>query len=67
MKLINNFKLIFIYRTIYFDQAQLGMNREYLVRGLEDNDVKNYFNFMQKVEILVILIRNLLVNIFQIR
>ncbi len=25
------------------------MSREYLIKGLEDEDVKHYFNFMQKV------------------
>ena len=34
---------------MYFDQAQLGMSREYLIKGIDDEDVKHYFNFMQKV------------------
>ena len=37
------------FRTMYFDQAQLGMSREYLIKGLDDEDVRHYFNFMQKV------------------
>ena len=37
------------FRTMYFDQAQLGMSREYLIKGLDDDDVTHYYNFMQKV------------------
>ena len=37
------------YRTIYFDQALLGMSREYIVKGLDDEDVGHYYDFMQKV------------------
>jgi len=40
------------------------MNREYLIKGLEDNDVRNYFNFMQKVRTLMIFCWNLFINIF---
>jgi hypothetical protein len=34
---------------MYFDQAQLGMSREYLIKGIDDEDVRHYYNFMQKV------------------
>ena len=27
-------------------QAALGMSREYLINGLEDEDVNSYFNYM---------------------
>ncbi len=37
------------FRAIYFDQALLGMSREYLVKGKGDEDVGHYFDFMQKV------------------
>ena len=37
------------YRTIYFDQAHLGMSREYIIKGLDDEDVRHYYNYMQKV------------------
>ncbi len=36
-------------RTIYFDEASLGMSREYLIKGLEDEDVGHYYSYMQKV------------------
>ncbi len=37
------------FRTIYFDQALLGMSREYIVKGMDDEDVKHYYDFMQEV------------------
>jgi hypothetical protein len=37
---------------MYFDQAQLGMSREYLIKGIDDEDVRHYYNFMQKVIII---------------
>lgn len=37
------------WRTIYFDQGLLGMSREYLIKGLADEDVRHYYNYMQKV------------------
>ena len=37
------------WRTIYFDQPGLGMSREYLIKGLEEENVRHYFNYMQKV------------------
>lgn len=41
------------FRTIYFDQPHLGMSREYLIKGLEDEDVGHYFNYMQKIAVLL--------------
>ena len=39
------------WRTIYFDQASLGLSREYLIKGIDDEDVTHYYNYMQKVDI----------------
>lgn len=41
------------WRTLYFDQALLGISREYLVQGLEDKEVKHYFNYMLRVATLL--------------
>ena len=41
------------WRTIYFDQPSLGMSREYLIKGLEEENVRHYFNYMQKVAVLL--------------
>ncbi|TRY72219.1 hypothetical protein TCAL_03874 [Tigriopus californicus] len=41
------------WRTIYFDQGLLGMSREYLIKGLADEDVRHYYNYMQKVAVLL--------------
>jgi len=41
------------WRTIYFDQASLGMSREYLIKGIDDEDVTHYYNYMQKVAVLL--------------
>jgi len=40
------------WRTIYIDQPGLGVSREYLIKGLEEEDVRHYFNYMQKVAIM---------------
>ena len=37
------------WRTIYIDQPGLGVSREYLIKGLAEEDVRHYFNYMQKV------------------
>ena len=37
------------WRVIYFDQASLGLRREYFVKGLEDQNVQHYYNYMQRV------------------
>lgn len=34
------------WRVLGLDQATLGMNREYLVKGFEDKDVQHYYKFM---------------------
>ena len=36
-------------RVIYLDQPYLGMSREYIIKGLEDEDVGYYYSYMQKV------------------
>ena len=36
-------------RVIYLDQPYLGMSREYIIKGLEDEDVGHYYSYMQKV------------------
>merc|ERR1712141_568799 len=41
------------WRTIYFDQPSLGMSREYLIKGLQEEDVRHYFNYMQKIAVLL--------------
>ena len=37
------------WRTIYIDQPGLGVSREYIIKGLEEENVRHYFNYMQKV------------------
>ena len=34
------------WRVIDIDQASLGMSREYLINGIDDDDVTSYFNYM---------------------
>ena len=34
-------------------QASLGMSREYLVNGIEDEDVNSYYNYMVNVAVLL--------------
>ena len=41
------------YRAIYMDQPSLGLQREYLVKGLDDNGVKAYFKYMQDTAVLM--------------
>ena len=41
------------WRTIYFDQPDFGLSREYLVKGLEEENVGHYFNYMQKAAVLL--------------
>merc|ERR1719509_368082 len=41
------------WRVIDIDQASLGMSREYLVNGLDDEDVTSYFNYMVSVAVLL--------------
>ncbi len=41
------------WRTISFDQPGLGLSREYLIKGLKEENVQHYFTFMQKVAILM--------------
>eukprot|EP00095_Tigriopus_kingsejongensis_P007986 snap_masked-scaffold269_size230758-processed-gene-0.4 protein:Tk07986 transcript:snap_masked-scaffold269_size230758-processed-gene-0.4-mRNA-1 annotation:"PREDICTED: neprilysin-2" len=41
------------WRTIYFDQGMLGMSREYLIKGLENEDVAHYYSYMQKLAVLL--------------
>ena len=39
-------------RIIEVDQAELGMSREYLIKGFEDKDVQHYFRYMVETAIL---------------
>jgi len=41
------------WRVLDLDQPSLGMAREYLMKGLEDEDVKAYFTYMKDVSILL--------------
>jgi len=41
------------WRVIDIDQASLGMSREYLVNGIEDEDVNSYYNYMVNVAVLL--------------
>jgi len=41
------------WRVIDIDQASLGMSREYLINGLEDEDVTSYYNYMVNVAVLL--------------
>lgn len=41
------------WRVIDIDQASLGMSREYLINGLEDDDVTSYYNYMVNVAVLL--------------
>ena len=36
-------------RVMYLDQASLALSREYLIKGVEDEDVNHYYNYMQRV------------------
>ena len=37
------------WRTIYLDQAGLGLSREYLIKGMENERVQHYFEYMKTV------------------
>ena len=37
------------WRVIDIDQASLGLSREYLINGLDDEDVNSYYNYMVAV------------------
>jgi len=37
------------WRTIYLDQAGLGLSREYLIKGVENERVQHYFEYMKTV------------------
>jgi len=41
------------WRTLDLDQPGLGMSREYLMKGLEDDDVQAYFTYMKDVAMLL--------------
>ena len=41
------------WRVIDIDQASLGMSREYLINGMEDEDVTSYYNYMVNVAVLL--------------
>eukprot|EP00092_Neocalanus_flemingeri_P081366 GFUD01101616.1.p1 GENE.GFUD01101616.1~~GFUD01101616.1.p1 ORF type:complete len:767 (-),score=189.44 GFUD01101616.1:111-2411(-) len=41
------------WRVIDIDQAALGMSREYLISGLDDDDVTSYYNYMVNVAVLL--------------
>eukprot|EP00095_Tigriopus_kingsejongensis_P003378 maker-scaffold153_size302544-snap-gene-2.17 protein:Tk03378 transcript:maker-scaffold153_size302544-snap-gene-2.17-mRNA-1 annotation:"PREDICTED: neprilysin-2" len=40
-------------RVIYLDQPNLGMAREYLIKGFEDPDVQEYYHFMVRAAVLL--------------
>ena len=40
------------WKVIKFDQAELGMSREYLINGFEDTDVQHYFQYMVETAVL---------------
>ena len=37
------------WRTIYLDQPGLGLSREYLIEGMEEERVEHYFDYMKTV------------------
>ena len=41
------------WRVIDIDQASLGLSREYLINGPEDEDVNSYYNYMVNVAVLL--------------
>jgi len=41
------------WRVIDIDQASLGMSREYLINGMDDDDVTSYYNYMVNVAVLL--------------
>ena len=34
------------YSVLYIGQPELGLSREYLIKGLEDKDVQHYYKYM---------------------
>ena len=40
-------------RALFLDQPSLGLSREYLVKGLDDKDVKKYFKYMTDMAVLL--------------
>ena len=41
------------WNVIGFDQASLGLSREYLIKGFEDKDVQHYYKFMVDTAVLL--------------
>ena len=41
------------WRVIDIDQASLGLSREYLINGPDDEDVNSYYNYMVNVAVLL--------------
>ena len=41
------------WRALSLDQPRLGLPREYLMKGLEDDDVQAYLTFMKEVAMLL--------------
>ena len=41
------------WRTIYLDQAGLGLSREYLIKGVENERVQHYFEYMKTVRLII--------------
>ena len=41
------------WNVLHFDQASLGLSREYLIKGFEDKDVQHYFKYMVDVATLL--------------
>jgi predicted metalloendopeptidase len=40
------------WRIIELDQAELGLSREYLIKGFEDKDVQHYYKYMVDTAVL---------------
>lgn len=41
------------WRVLKLDQADLGLSREYLVKGFDDKDVQHYFRYMVEIAVLL--------------
>ena len=41
------------WNVIGFDQASLGLSREYIIKGFEDKDVQHYYNYMVNTAVLL--------------
>lgn len=41
------------WRVLKLDQADLGLSREYLIKGFEDKDVQHYYRYMVEIAVLL--------------